>query len=428
MLISLNVADERLTTAHRAKLAYVYVRQSSVNQVRQHQESTELQYRLVDRAIGLGWPPERVQVIDEDLGKSGAGAVDRHGFQKLIAEIGLGNAGLVVSLDASRLARNNRDWHQLLELCSVFGVLIADGERLYDSRAYHDRLLLGLSGIMSEAELHQLRMRLHQGERQKAARGELRLPLPAGLAYDRAGTIILNPDEEVQARLHLVFAKFQELQSARRVMRYLDRNGLSLPVRPLLGPSPHEIVWRAPDSARVLSILQNPAYAWAYVYGRRQKDPSRCQSGSLTGTVKMAIADWAVCLRAAHPGYISWEEFMANQRRLADNVAHFEAGHSGVPRKGAALLQGIAICGRCGRRMSMRYTGPNADYPVYCCRSDRDQQGSALCQEVRALAVDALVERVVLDALLPDQIEIALAAASQLEQTAVSSSANGRFA
>ncbi|WP_311968266.1 recombinase family protein [Bradyrhizobium archetypum] len=226
-------------------MAYVYVRQSSVNQVSQHQESTELQYGLVDRAISLGWPPERVQVIDEDLGKSGAGGVDRHGFQKLIAEIGLGNAGLVVRLDASRLARNNRDWHQLLELCSVFGVLIADGERLYDPRAYHDRLLLGLSGIMSEAELHQLRMRLHQGERQKAARGELRLPLPAGLAYDRAGTIILNSDEEVQARLHVAFAKFRELQSARRVMRCLDRNGLSLPVRPLLGPSPHEIVWRA---------------------------------------------------------------------------------------------------------------------------------------------------------------------------------------
>ncbi|WP_175619434.1 recombinase zinc beta ribbon domain-containing protein [Bradyrhizobium sp. 2S1] len=163
-------------------------------------------------------------------------------------------------------------------------------------------------------------------------------------------------------------------------------------------------------------FLQNPAYAGAYVYGRRQKDPSRCRPGSLTGTVKVAIADWAVCLRSAHPGYISWEEFMANQRRLADNVAHFEAGHAGVPRKGAALLQGIAVCGRCGRRMSMRYTGPNADYPVYCCRSDRDQEGSALCQEVRALAVDALVQRVVLDALVPDQIEIALAAAGQLEQ------------
>ena len=416
MLIAANAADERVTTAHRAKLAYVYVRQSSLNQVRQHQESTELQYRLVDRALALGWPHERVQVIDEDLGKSGAGGVDRHGFQKLIAEIGLGNAGLVVSLDASRLARNNRDWHQLLELCSVFGVLIADGERLYDPRAYHDRLLLGLSGIMSEAELHQIRMRLHRGERQKAARGELRLPLPAGLAYDRVGGIILNPDEEVQARLHLVFAKFRDLQSARGVMRYLCRNGLSLPVRPVLGPYPHEVVWREADGARVRNILQNPAYAGAYVYGRRQKDPSRCRPGSMTGTVKVAIADWAVCLHAAHPGYIGWEEFMANQRRMADNVTCYEAGHAGVPRKGSALLQGIAICGRCGRRMSLRYTGPNGDYPVYCCRSDRDLQGSAICQEVRAFPVDTLVERALLDALAPDQIAIALAAVGQLEE------------
>ncbi|MBR1087762.1 recombinase family protein [Bradyrhizobium manausense] len=257
---------------------------------------------------------------DEDLGKSGAGGVERQGFQKLIAEIGLGNAGLVISLDASRLARNNRDWHQLLELCSVFGVLIADGERLYDPRAYHDRLLLGLSGIMSEAELHQIQIRLHQGERQKAARGELRLPLPAGLALDRAGSIVLNPDEEVQARLELVFTKFRELQSARAVMRFFRAAGLKLPVRPVLGPSPHEVAWREADSARVRSILQNPAYAGAYVYGRRQRDPSRCRPGSLRGTVKIPIADWAVCLQAAHPGYISWEEFMANQRRLADNT------------------------------------------------------------------------------------------------------------
>lgn len=416
MLTVSNAAEERLTTAHRAKLAYIYVRQSSVNQVRQHQESTELQYRLVDRAIGLGWPHERVQVIDEDLGKSGTARVERHGFQKLIAEIGLGNAGLVVSLDASRLARNNRDWHQLLELCSVFGVLIADGERLYDPQAYHDRLLLGLSGIMSEAELHQIRMRLHQGERQKAARGELRLPLPAGLAHERAGSIILNPDEEVQARLLLVFVKFRELQSARGVMRFLRVNGLPLPVRPVLGPSPHDVVWREADSARVRAILQNPAYAGAYVYGRRQKDTGRCRPGLVRGTVKMAIADWAVCLKAAHPGYIGWEEFMANQRRLTDNVNRYEAGHAGVPRKGSALLQGIAVCGRCGRRMSLRYTGPNGDYPVYCCRVDRDQRGSALCQEVRALPVDSFVERALLEALIPDQIAIALAAVGQLEE------------
>src|SRR5918997_1679292 len=189
MLTRPDERSEQVTTAHRAKLAYVYVRQSSAGQVRQHQEGTELQYRLVDRAAGLGWPRERIAVIDDDLGKSGASASERSGFQRLIAEIGLAKAGLVLSLDASRLARNNRDWHQLLELCSLFGVLIADAERLYDPCAYHDRLLLGLSGIMSEAELHQIRMRLHQGERQKAARGELSLPVPAGLARGRGGEV-----------------------------------------------------------------------------------------------------------------------------------------------------------------------------------------------------------------------------------------------
>ncbi len=236
MLSTLNEPVERVSTAHRAKLAYVYVRQSTAGQVRHHQESTELQYRLVNRASSLGWPRERITVIDDDLGKSGTTSVERQGFQRLIAEIGLGKAGLVLSLDASRLARNNRDWHQLLELCSIFGVIIADGERLYDPGVYHDRLLLGeagrrfcqaqlggmarrgLSGIMSEAELHQIRLRLHQGERQKAARGELRLPLPAGLAYAAGGEIILNPDEEVQARLRFVFSTFQALQSAKAVM------------------------------------------------------------------------------------------------------------------------------------------------------------------------------------------------------------------
>lgn len=417
MLRASNRPDECVTAAHRGKLAYIYVRQSSVNQVRHHQESTELQYRLVDRAVALGWPHERVHVIDEDLGKSGAGTVERVGFKKLIAEIGLGNAGLVISLDASRLARNNRDWHQLLDLCALFGVIIADGERLYDPCAYHDRLLLGLSGIMSEAELHQIRQRLHQGERQKAARGELRLPIPAGLAHDRAGGIALNPDEQVQARLSLVFAKFRELHSARAVMRYLRKNDLPLPVRPLLGPAPHEITWREADSSRVLSILQNPAYAGAYVYRRRRAEGGRIRHDVYRPkTVKVPIAEWEVCLQSVHPGYIDWEEFMENQRRLANNINRYEAGHSGVPRKGAALLQGIAVCGRCGRRMSLRYSGPAGDYPVYTCRADRDQDGGPLCQEVRALPVDTYIESILLDALKPDKIAIAIAALGQIEE------------
>jgi DNA invertase Pin-like site-specific DNA recombinase len=410
--------EEPLTAAHRAKLAYIYVRQSSVQQVRQHQESTELQYRLVDRAVGLGWPRERVHVIDEDLGRSGATSGERHGFQRLIVEIGLGNAGLVLSLDASRLARNNRDWHQLLELCSLFGVILADGERLYDPSAYHDRLLLGLSGIMSEAELHQIKLRLHRGERQKAARGELRLPLPAGLSRGRGGDIALNPDEEVQERLRLVFAKFAELQSARAVMRYLRAHDLPLPVRPLLGPAPHAVAWCEANSARVRAILQNPAYAGAYVYGRRRPDPARRRSGARAATTKVAVGAWEVCLPAAFPGYLSWEEFMANQRRLADNVNRYAAGHHGVPRRGHALLQGIAAGGRCGRRMSLRYTGPHGDYPVYCCRADRDQGAAPLCQEVRALPVDAFVERTLLEALAPDRIAIAVAAVGQLQEEA----------
>jgi DNA invertase Pin-like site-specific DNA recombinase len=419
MLSAPNEPAERVTTAHRAKLAYIYVRQSTAGQVRQHQESTELQYRLADRAAGLGWPRERIAVIDDDLGKSGTSSTERQGFQRLIAEIGLGKAGLVLSLDASRLARNNRDWHQLLELCSIFGVVIGDGERLYDPGAYHDRLLLGLSGIMSEAELHQIRMRLHQGERQKAARGELRLPLPAGLAHGRGGEITLNPDEEVQTRLRLVFSLFRALQSAKAVMRELRRHGLLLPVRPLQGPAPHAVAWVPADSARVLQVLQNPAYAGAYVYGRHRQDALRRRAGAARNAiVRVPVEQWPVCLRDAHPGYIGWEEFMANQRRLAGNVARHAAARPGAPRRGWALLQGIAVCSRCGRRMALRYSGPRGDYPVYQCTADQDQDGSPRCQEVRALRVDAAVEGVLLDALNPDQIALAVAAIGQFEEQA----------
>lgn len=417
MLNAPSICEDRITTAHRAKLAYIYVRQSTAGQVRQHQESTELQYRLVDRAILFGWPKERIEVIDDDLGKSGATSDGRCGFQRLIAEIGLGKAGLVLSLDASRLARNNRDWHQLLELCSLFGVLIADGERLYDPCAYHDRLLLGLSGIMSEAELHQIKVRLHQGERQKAARGELRLPLPAGLAYGSDGRVVLNSDEEVQARLLLLFAKFQELRSAKAVMRYLQQAGLRLPVRPLRGPAPHEVLWQAADSARVLHILKNPAYAGAYVYGRRRRDPIGRRPGLRGGsTVAVAPQDWPVCLKDVYPGYISWEEFMANQRRLANNLTRYDANRPGAARKGGALLQGIAVCGRCGRRMYLRYSGPHGDYPVYQCSADQQREGGRRCQEVRALSIDAEVEKLALAALAPDQLALAVAAVSELEE------------
>lgn len=399
--------------AQRSKMAYIYVRQSSISQLRHHQESTQLQYRLVERAIALGWPRERVCVIDDDLGKSGTRSAERPGFQRLIAEIGLGHTGLVVSFDASRLARNNTDWHQLLDLCSLFGVLIADGERLYDPCAYHDRLLLGLSGIMSEAELHQIKTRLHQGERQKAARGELRLPLPAGLAYDHSGATILNPDEEVQARIAFVFSKFRELRSARAVLRYLRQERLPVPVRPLSGPAPHAVIWREASNARILAILHNPAYAGAYVYGRRQSlrgHPGSAANGAKSA--KVPLEEWEVCLRDAHPGYIGWQEFMENQKQLTDNNNHLAAG---APRPGSAVLQGIAVCGRCGRRMSVRYSGPKGDSAVYCCRADKDNDAGPLCQEVRAHSLDPQIAHILLEALAPDRIDLAVAALEELD-------------
>src|SRR5712692_7146737 len=282
-----------ISPSHRARTAYIYVRQSSVNQVIHNCESTDLQYGLVERAVRLGWPRDRVVVIDDDLGKSGSSSNERHGFQRLIAEIGLGQAGLVVSLDASRLARNSSDWHRLLELCGLFQTLIADAERLYDPQAYHDRLLLGLSGIMSEAELHHLKMRLHSGARNKAARGELRRSLPVGLSYLPTGAIGLNPDEEVQARLRLVFSTFAELGSAHAVVRYLRRHHLPLPSRPLRGPSPHTVFWDEATSESVLAILHNPSYAGAYVYGRSTRDPARAKRGRPRhGCLTTALRTW----------------------------------------------------------------------------------------------------------------------------------------
>lgn len=416
-MTALEMPGSKVTTEHQARQACVYIRQSSLGQVMRNTESTDLQYQLVERAVGLGWPRERVVVIDEDLGKSGASAAGRLGFQHLIAEIGLARVGLVVSMDASRLARNNRDWYQLLDLCSLFGTLIADGERLYDPGTYHDRLLLGLSGMMSEAELHQIKQRLHAGELHKAQRGELRLPLPVGLVRLPGGEVVQHPDEEVRARIGLVFEKFAELRTARAVMRYLHSEGLPLPSRPLRGPAPHQVAWELATNARIMQILKNPAYAGAYVYGRHTTDPTRRKPDHPhSGTVRRPIDSWPVCLQNVYPAYISWETFLTNQAKLRDNQSRYEEDKHGVPRKGQALLQGIAVCGRCGRHMNLRYTGPSGEYPVYVCGADQQQYGGARCQEVRGLVLDAEVERLVLEALLPDRIELALAALDACEQ------------
>jgi DNA invertase Pin-like site-specific DNA recombinase len=405
------------TTAHRAKMAYVYIRQSSLMQVTRHAESTDLQYSLVERAIKLGWPRERIERIDEDLGKSGAQAEARGGFQRLLAEISLARVGLVLSFDASRLARNNRDWYQLLEVCSIFGSLIADGERLYDPRLYHDRLLLGLSGLMSEAELHHIKQRMHAGARHKAERGELRLGLPVGLSRGLSGEVILNPDEEVQARIQLVLQKFRDIRSACGVMRYLREARLPLPVRPLRGPFPHEVIWQEARASSVRDILQNPAYAGTYVYGRKRLDPTRRTPEHPTGgQVRQPIDKWEICLHNVYPAYIAWEEFLANQAQLRSNHLNYREELHGVPRKGQALLQGIVRCGYCGAVLHLRYSGPHGDFPVYVCSNDQLQFGGKRCQEVRAIALDEHVEQRFLEALRPDQVVLALAALTQVEQ------------
>jgi DNA invertase Pin-like site-specific DNA recombinase len=415
--MNLSNPSSKVTATHLAKQAYVYIRQSSPGQVTRHAESTELQYRLVERAVALGWPRDRIQVLDEDLGKSGRSAEQRAGFQRLIAEIGLGRVGLVLSLDASRLARNNSDWCRLVELCSLFGTLLADGEQLYDPCQYHDRLLLGLSGIMSEAELHHLKIRLLAGEYQKAERGELHLGLPVGLTRLSDGRAVLNPDEEVQARLRLVFEKFEELGCARGVMCYLQRERLPLPTRPLRGTEPREIVWQPASTARVLAILHNPAYAGAYVYGRKTLDPARRQPGHPhSGYVSRPVAHWPICLQDVYPAYISWATYLANQQRLLNNQNDYREGRPGAPRQGQALLQGIVRCGRCGALMPLAYSGPHGEYPVYRCGIARREYNHPTCQEVRALALDAAIAQRLFAALEPDKLVLALATLEQFER------------
>jgi len=407
----------KITTEHRAKPAYVYIRQSSLGQVAHHGESTDLQYQLVSRAVQLGWPPARVKIIDEDLGKSGASATERSGFQHLIAEIGLGRVGLVLSFDASRLARNNYDWYRLLELCGLFGSLIGDSERVYDPNLFTDRLLLGLTGMMSEAELHQIKRRMHAGAWNKAKRAELRHPLPVGLLRMTGDEVILHPDEEVQARIRLVFEKFEQFQSAHAVRRYLRESHLQLPSRPLRGPEPHEMRWQPARTSMVLAILHNPAYAGAYVHGRESRERSRHKpQHPYSGIVRRAVDQWPIVVQNTYPAYIRWEQFLANQRQLANNCNNHHKNHPGVPRKGKALLQGIVRCGRCGALMHLGYSGPRGEYPVYRCEYAVSEHGGPRCQEVRGLGLDAEVERVFLAALEPDRIALSLAALGELDK------------
>jgi DNA invertase Pin-like site-specific DNA recombinase len=401
---------------HLERLAVVYVRQSTRQQVLDHGESTRLQYGLVERAVGLGWQSSRVLVIDEDLGKSGSSAAGRVGFQRLVTEITMGHVGLVLGIEMSRLARSGKDWYQLLELCALSGALLADADGIYDPVEFNDRLLLGLKGTMSEAELHLLKQRMLAGKQAKARRGELAIPLPTGYVRRPSGEAALDPDEQVQTVVRLVFAKFAELGTLHAVLRWLVDHDVELGMRLRAGPDKGELVWRRPNRMTLQNILHSPVYAGIYAYGRRRVDPHRQVAGRpSTGRVVRAEDEWLVAIPGVLPAYVTVEQYHANLARLAANAARAET--PGVVRAGSALLSGLARCGRCGRRMTVRYhLRQQTTRPEYvCARQLTDHGAGQRCQALAGACVDALVTEQVLAALAPAAVEVSLRAAQQVQ-------------
>jgi DNA invertase Pin-like site-specific DNA recombinase len=347
-------AVSKVTAGHLRRDAYLYVRQSTIKQVLNNTESALRQYDLKDRAVALGWDPGQVTVIDIDQGHSGASIADREGFQKLVAEVGMGKAGIVPGLECSRLARNNADWHRLLEICALAGTLICDEDGLYDPNDFNDRMLLGMKGQLSEAELHFLRSRMRGGTLSKARRGDLAIALPAGLVYDGAGHVAPDPDTAVQQAVAHLFATFAATGSAHAVVKAFHAAGLTFPRRHRHGPAEGQLDWAPLQYHTVLRVLHSPRYAGAYCYGRRRG--GRGPDGTVTTVTAVPRQEWVSFIPGAHPGYITLQEFDANQARLAQAAAaHGGDRKAGPPREGPALCQGIIICGRCGQRMTVRY-------------------------------------------------------------------------
>jgi DNA invertase Pin-like site-specific DNA recombinase/methylphosphotriester-DNA--protein-cysteine methyltransferase len=396
---------DKITGRHRDRVAIVYLRQSTPQQVGRHQESTRLQYGLVDRALQLGWARERILVIDEDLGRSG-GSADRPGFQRLVAEVSLGRVGLVLGIEMSRLARSCRDWHQLLEICALSGTLIADTDGVCDPRNYNDRLLLGLKGTMSEAELHLLKNRMDEGKRAKARRGELFRLLPCGYVRRPSGEIALDPDEQVQATVRLVFDLFERHRSIDGVLAWCVAHDVRLPCRIRSGPAQGELEWHRPNRYRLGRMLRNPTYAGAYTYGRRRAAAPSDGGGD----------GWEVLLKDHWPSYISWETYERNCAQVAANRPQ----GPGVPHGGSALLSGLLECGRCGQRMQTHYVA-HGRFLRYECNRGHISYGQARCQSLSGRALDRLVGGLILEALAPAAVEasVQLAEDLELERTAL---------
>ena len=415
-------AASKVTAAHLSRRALLYIRQSSLKQVLHNTESAIRQYDLRGKAIALGWDASQITVIDIDQGQSGASAADREGFQQLVAEVSLGRAGIVLGLECSRLARNSADWHQLLELCGMTGTLICDEDGLYDPRNFNDRLLLGLKGALSEAELHFIRARLRGGQLSKARRGELVMPLPIGLIYDAAGHVILDPDTAIGGALRHLFTTFEATGSATAVVKAFNTAGLTFPWRHQKGPRKGEVDWQPLRHHAVLRVLHNPRYAGAFTYGRRRE---QMLPGGKRASIKVPRQEWISFIPGAHPGYITLDQYEANIAKLAANAAaHGRDRAAGPPREGPALLQGIIICGRCGLRMTVRYHARgDQELPTYTCHRDGIENGRSACTLIPGHTLDQRVVQLLIDTLTPLAIEAALQVSAELEQRAAEADA-----
>src|SRR5882724_912287 len=406
--------SSKVTAQHLQRQTFLYIRQSTLRQVLENTESTKRQYALRQRAIALGWPVERIVVIDRDLGKSGAAAADREGFQQLVAEVSLGHAGIVLGLEVSRLARNCTDWHRLLEICALTNTLILDDDGIYSPIDFNDRLLLGLKGTMSEAELHLLRARLRGGILNQARRGELKMQLPIGLVYDLTDKVRLDPDQQVQDTLRTFFATFERTGSASGTVKYFRQHQLLFPRRVRTGPHKGQLVWAPLQHSRALQVLHNPRYAGAFVFGRLHcvKDGQ----GHVT-CHKMPRDQWPVFLRDAHPGYITFQQYEANLERLHANAQANGAERAKSPaREGPALLQGLAVCGRCGERMTVRYHCRQGQLvPDYLCQKAGIATATPICQQIPGSGIDELIGRLLLETVSPLALEVALTVERELQ-------------
>jgi DNA invertase Pin-like site-specific DNA recombinase len=406
--------SSRILPEHLEKNAYLYVRQSTIQQVLKNTESTKRQYSLRDHALALGWPSERVITIDEDQGHSGASTADRIGFQRLVSEVSLGRAGIVMGLEVSRLARNNADWQRLLELCAMTSTLIMEDERIFDPNDINDRLLLGIKGTVSETERHLIMSRLQGGLKSRARRGELRVRLPTGFVYTDDKRVVLDPDEEVQAAIRVLFRVFARTGTALAVVRHFVKEGLKFPRRVHTGPERGTILWRGLHYYAILHILHNPRFAGAYAWGERNTPFMKDRQ---LRSERVTQQRWQVLIKDAHPGYISWADFERNERLLLQaSTAWGPDRRLSGPREGPALLQGIVVCGRCGMRMTVRYSSRrNRRVPYYCCRGRGFDNTLAVCQTVPGWHLDEMVGDLAVAMLTPLALQAAMEVQKEIE-------------